>query len=182
MKTLTAAQAATVAGPVSEPQFLVEITLDQPYYWSTRSVREYNGNTYQTGGVQVLRVSDDSCTLRIDNHDWSFTNGALDGDFLRQPVSVLWAYESKAQALYVERGYWEPGYTSEYDDTPPDVIPRFEGIINATPEIGEWITVECSKTPPRFYPFRKLRPPLANHLPSSGYLLTFDGDLLRIEA
>lgn len=181
MRTLTAGQEAAVAGPVFEPQYLIEITLDQPYYWSTRQERQYNGNTYNVGGVQLGRVSGDSCELRLDNHDYAFTRGALDGDYLRQPVRVYWAYGAPTEPLYVERGYWEPGYTAEYDDTAPDVILLFDGIINETPEISEWLSISCTRTPPRLYPFRKLRPPIANFVPVEGYVVQFDGSVLRIE-
>lgn len=181
MRTLTTAQDATVAGPVSEPQYLVEINLDQPYYWSTRASRDYNGETYALGGIQVVRVSPDACELRMDNHDYTYTRGALEGDYLRGEVKVYWAYEAKAEALYVERGYWESGYTAEYDDTSPAPILLFDGVIDATPEIGEWLTIQCTRTPPKLYPFKKLRAPLANFLPSAGYVLQFDGQVLRIE-
>lgn len=286
MKTLSAEQQFVTAGPVTEPQYLVEITLDQPYYWSTRADTEHNGNTYTVGMVQLGNVSGQRAELRVDNHGYSFTQGALDGTFLRQPVRVLWAYGAlpvptaeplEADGEFDSESDWTLGdgwsiasgeayavdpsaeslltaemeplavgedytitlvidalysgsvsvecdgvevisaqtsagtYTGAYVpaaasemlqivasadfqgdiesvsvqqdgavDT-PDPIVIFDGIINATPEIGEWLSVSCSKTPPRLYPFRKLRPPLANFTPSAGYVVEFDGAILRIE-
>lgn len=164
MRTLSTEQAAAVAGPVTEPQYLVEITLDSPRFLSTRATVILSGNTYTTGDLQVGPVRHDSAELMIANHDDSLTAGAEDGAFLRQPVKILWAYGAAT------------GDASE-----PVPITRFEGIISATPEIGEWIKVECSPTPPKLYPFQRLRPPTANFLPSAGYVLAWDGAVLRIE-
>lgn len=181
MRTLDTAQTEAVEKQSTEPQYLIQIDLDQPYYWSTRADTDYNGNTYYAGSVQLVQISDKTCELRIDNHDYSFTRGCLEGDFLRGEVKIYWAYPSALAPLYVQRGYWQPGYTPEPSDTAPDPILLFDGVIDATPEIDAWISVRCTKTPPRLYPFRKLRPPIANFAPTSGYVLEFDGQILRIE-
>lgn len=155
-------QEAAVAGPVTEPQYLIEIELDQPYFFSTRAGVFWDGNAYGAGEVQLGRVSHDSAELTIDNHDFRHTGNALDGYYLGSPVRVLWAYDQDA-------------------DPAPAPIVLFDGIISATPQVGDWLAVSCRRTPPRVYPFTKLRPPLANHLPSAGYMLQFDGRVLRIE-
>lgn len=162
MITLSPEQEAAVAGPVTAPQFLIEIELDQPYFFSTRADVTVDGNTYVAGAVQLGRVSHDSAELMINNHDYRHTGNALDGAYLRSPVRVLWAYDQDA-------------------DPAPAPIVLFEGIISATPQVGNWLSISCRRTPPRVYPFTKLRPPLANHLPSAGYMLQFDGQVLRIE-
>jgi hypothetical protein len=182
VRTLSTAQQAAVDGPVTEPQYIVKIQLDQLYYWSTRSTVVFGGNTYTPGNIQLGRVAQESCEIQVYNTDYGFTRGAQDGDYLRGEVEVYWAYGPKTSPLYVEEGYWEEGYTETYDATTPVAIRLFKGVINSTPDIGEWLRVMCSRTPPRLYPFRKLRPPLANHLPSAGYVLQFDGNVLRIEA
>lgn len=162
MITLSPEQEAAVAGPVTEPQFLIEIELDQPYFFSTRKTVLLGGANYVAGDVRLGRVSRDSAELMINNHDYRHTNDALDGVYMRAPVRILWAYNQDASPA-------------------PDPIVLFEGIISATPQPGEWLSVTCSRTPPGVYPFTKLRPPLANHLPSAGYMLQFDGQVLRIE-
>lgn len=286
MRTLSAEQQFVTDGPVTEPQYLIEITLDQPYYWSTRSDTEHNGNTYTVGAVQLGAVSGDRAELRVDNHGYAYTQGALDGTYLRQPCRVLWAYGAlpvaSAEPVQADESFdadtgwtlgdgWsiatgeayavDPGaeslltasmtplsvgadytitlvidalytgsvsvecdgveviaaqtsagtYAGAYTPVAgaeelqiiassdfqgdlasvsvqqdgavgvPDPIVIFDGIINATPDINEWLSVSCSKTPPRLYPFRKLRPPLANFTPSAGYVVEFDGAILRIE-
>lgn len=162
MITLSPEQEAAVAGPVTAPQFLIEIELDQPYFFSTRADVTVDGNAYVAGDVQLGRVSHDHADLMVINTDYRHTGNALDGVYLRSPVRVLWAYDQDA-------------------DPAPAPIVLFEGIISANPQVGEWLSVTCRRTPPRVYPFTKLRPPLANHLPSAGYMLQFDGQVLRIE-
>lgn len=181
MLTLTTDQQEAVQGPITAPQYLVDIELGAPFHWSTREERIEGGVTYQPGRIRSVSISPRGCTLVVDNHDYVFTNGAIDGAFLRAPVTVWWAYGARPGALYAEEGYWESGYTSG-PGTQPAVIQRFSGIVDATPEIGEWMTVECTWSPPRRYPFRRLRPPIANWLPSPGYVVEFDGGILRIDS
>ena len=286
MRTLSAEQQFVTSGPVTEPQYLIEITLDQPYYWATRRQAVLNGNTFTVGRVQLAQVSGSRAELRVDNHDYTYTNGALDGDYLRQPVRIWWAYDAlpvptalplTADGEFASGDGWTLGdgwgigggevyavdpvgaaelsaqleplavgasytvtlvidavysgtvsvqcggaevvapqsaagiYSAAYVPAAageqlaivasvdfmgdvstvlvqqdgavatPEPILVFDGIINATPEISEWLSISCTKTPPRLYPFRKLRPPLANFTPSAGYVVEFDGAILRIE-
>jgi hypothetical protein len=279
VRTLTAGQQAAVAGPVTEPQYLVYIELDQPYYLSDRMPVMFDGNLYQPGSLQIDRVAHDAAELKIDNHDYHLTNGALDGSYMRGAVEVYWAYPGPSAPSPITNGDfasdegwtlgdgWSidtgeayavdpsgtsslsqtgnftiaypytvtldvdsvdagevsvvvggveviapqtaPGqYSGTYSATPgaelveivasedfsgvitsigveisdPTPIKKFSGLIYGTPQISEWLSISARRTPPRLYPFVKLRPPLANHLPSAGYVLQFDGAVLKIEA
>lgn len=181
MISLSAAQQAAVDGPATLPQFLVEIQLEQSHYYSTRAERAYNGNTFIPGHVRLGRVTPDRAELWINNADYIHTDNALDGVYMRNSVKIWWAYDAAHAPRYVQKGYWQAGYTAEPDDTEPAPLLRFEGIISATPEIDNWISIVAERTPPRRYPFARLRPPFANHLPSVGYTLQFDSQVLRIE-
>lgn len=181
MRDLTPEQQAAVAGPVTEPQYLVYIELDQPYYLSTRSEVDFGGNTYIPGRLQLNKVAQESCDLLVDNTEYLFTQGAQNGEYLRNPVEVYWAYGPRRGVRYVKPGYWKAGYTVESDETVPGAQLIFRGVVNSTPSISEWLSVQCARTPPRLYPFRKMLPPHANFLPSAGYVLPFDGNVIRIE-
>jgi hypothetical protein len=143
----------------------------------------FEGNLYEAGSLQLGKVTHDSAELKISNHDFSLTNGALDGTYLRAAVKVWWAYSGVYVGEYVDAGYVDEGYAKGAGDSfLTDPILRFSGLIYATPTIKEWLSITARRTPPKMYPNVKLRPPLANHLPSGGYVLPFDGAILKIEA
>lgn len=182
MITPTPQQSAAISGPVNAPNFLISIELDVPYHWATRQSMMLGDTLYEAGNVQLRRISPDQVDLRVENDGYRHTQNAMSGVYLRSRVSVRWAYAEKREPQYVEPGYWQHGYTDdpEMPGAPQD-FPQFEGIIYGIPEVDEWLTIIARREPPRLYPFQKLVPPIANHLPSTGYVLQFDGQAFRIE-
>ena len=181
MIILTTAQAATVAGPVSEPRYIVDIELDQPYHLSTRDDVSVNDALYTAGTLKLGKVSEETAELQIENFSYQHTQNAIAGVYMRNPVKIWWAYSAKEAAYYVQQGYWQEGYIEEPDSTEPGVILMFEGIISGTPDIDEWLSITAKRSAPKLFPFAKIRPPVANHAPNAGYSVPFDGALLKIE-
>lgn len=180
MINLTTAQAATVAGPVSEPQYLVTVDLDTEYNYTTRDEVATDDRLFIRGGIRRLSVSNGRAEFGFYNEDFQHTQNVINGIYRNNPVSVWWAYGAKQLAHYVEVGYWEEGYTEGPDDTTPGRILIFTGVIDQVSfdDECEWLRI----TAKRMFPTRtRLLPPFANFLPSAGYVLQFDGQILKIE-
>lgn len=163
----TPEQDAQVDGPITEPCYAIEINLDAPTYWSTRQDLEFDGMVFLGGYIQEnsLKIANDELRLSFYNEDFRHTNNARSGIYARSRVRVWWAY----------------GIGSDSGETYPDPILMFDGFIYETPSIDEWISVVAAQTPPKRFPSPRLRPPFANHLPTAGYTVQFDGAVLRVE-
>lgn len=181
MRTLTPAQEAAVAGPVTAPCYLLEVSLDEMHYWSTRNQIEHDDNTFVPAQIQLGRMSNNEVQFSFYNADYQWTQGCVDGVYLRKVVRVWWAYGPHHAPLYVNTGYWDDGYTEEPDTTAPDPILLFDGLIYSFPTIDDWVTIVARRTPPRLFPNLIMRPPFANFLPAPGYTVTFDGSILQIQ-
>lgn len=181
MRQLGPNQRAVVEAQSTEPNYLIEIDLEETHYWSTRDVRSFLGNVFEPGFVSMGRVANGELSLSFWNGDYQYTESAVDGGFLRNGIKVWWAYGEKDTARYVEEGYWEEGYVEEPGTAPPAPILIFDGFIYSTPRIDQWIDIIARPTPPKFYPDRIIRRPIANFLPSPGYSIEFDGAILQIE-
>lgn len=181
MRDLTALQEQSVSGIVTAPMFFVQIDLDERLHLSTRDSLAWQGQFFSGGKLRLGKVTHSTAELQIDNHDYRYTAGALAGNYMRGEVRVWWAYEGTIQDHYVKPGYWAAGYTKGPGDKVLNPIPIFSGLIYATPNIGEWLDITAHRLAPRLFPFRKLRPPLANHTPSAGYVINFDGAVLTVE-
>src|SRR5690606_693390 len=112
MKPFKPAQENAIAGPITTPQYLVYIELDQPYYWSTYADVTAMGQDWSRSGVRVGNVSGSSASLMVENDDYLDTENALSGAYQRGEVRIYWAY-TIPDSPYVEEGYWEEGYVSD---------------------------------------------------------------------
>src|SRR5690606_26140313 len=93
------------------------------------------------------------------SEDYAHTNNARNGAYARKRVRVWWA----------------DGHGDDPEGDYPAPILLFDGFIYETPTIDNWIEVVAGQTPPEKFPAARLRPPFANHLPSAGYTVQFDG-------
>ena len=165
MITTSSSQDVQVDGPITEPCYVMQIDLDQPYLWSTRQRVEFDDMTFEPGSIQWGHLKNDELSFSFWNEDYRHSDNARSGAYARKRVRVWWAY----------------GHGDDSDETYPDPILRFDGYINATPVIDSWISVIASQVPPKKFPSARLRPPFANHLPVAGYPVPFDGAILRVE-
>ena len=179
MRTLSTVQAAQVAGPVTTPQYLIVLSLDQDYYLSTRkSVGWFGVEWVADGRVEVESVSPDEATIRLDNLSFEHTANILAGAYAGNVLSVLQGYTTE-DVPYIDSDYWAADYVDSGDLMQPIVL--FSGVIHSFPAIDSQVVIRAKRLPPKRYPFTRLRPPIANHLPGDGYVVTFDGDTLTVE-
>mgnify|MGYP001075937569 CR=1 FL=1 len=181
MKELSAAQLAVTAGPVTAPCYLIEIELDQPYYLSTRQQTVHEGQTFVPGSIKLGQISLEGASLAVDNRNDRHTAAAMDGDYMRKRVRIWWAYGDTLGVPYAEAGYWDEGYTDDPETLSAAPILCFDGIIYATPQVGDWMTIDARREPARLYPTERVRAPKANFVPRSGYTFTFDGGTYIVE-
>lgn len=181
MIDLTPEQEGAVSGPITEPQYLMQIDLDQPYFWSTRQNATFNDDQFVRSELQLGQITNDTANFQFRNEGCKFSAAAEDGVFHRNRVRIWWAYGPKPGVYYVDPGYWDPGYTVEPDSDVPDPILLFDGLIYSMPVIDDWISVVARRTAPTLFPRKIIRPPIANHLPSPGYSVAFDGAILQIQ-
>lgn len=181
MRELSPEQQATTESPGTEPRYLVFVQLDEEYRLSTRETVMLNDEIYQHGDINIDRVSSDTCQFQVRNTDYRHTRNAMKGAYLRNRVMVYWAYGAAPGAHYVTPGYWEEGYTEAPSEDMPEAFLMFDGIIEGTPSVDAWLTINAQKEAPRRWPAVRIKPPFANHAPSAGYVIQFDGQALRIE-
>lgn len=180
MRHLLPSQLAEVNGETGIlPVFLVEITLDQQYRFSTRQALNWNGFSWTNGSLFVDEANGESASIRIENVDSRFSLGALAGDYSRNPVKIWWGYGVGTPIPYVVDGYVEPGYVvGTLED---DVELLFSGFISSIPQIDGWMTVAANRTTVRGFPKKRVRAPLANHAAVDGAVLVFGGVSHRLE-
>jgi hypothetical protein len=181
MRMLSPAQLASTAQAGTEPRFFVFLELDQEYRLSTRENATLNGDLYTSGQIRIDSVSGDACQLAIYNEDYRHTLNALNGAYLRNRVRVYWAYGEDPRARYVTAGYWNEGYTDGPNEDLPAAFLLFDGIIDGTPFVDNWMNISARKDTPKRWPAVRIKPPFANHAPSAGYVIQFDGQALRIQ-
>lgn len=161
------------------PVFLVEVTLDQPYQFSTRQSLSWDGKDWIRGSLFVDDVDGESATIRIENIDNRFSLGAISGDYSRNPIKIWWGYGVGQPIPYVESGYVVPGYVN--GPLTDDVELLFSGTISSTPKVDGWMTIQANRTTVRGYPKKRVRPPLANHAAVEGAVVVFGGVSHRLE-
>lgn len=186
MRDLTTTQEQVYSGSNVQRQLLIEVELDQMYYFSTRADQfSYDGNLYLAGFVRrpLGIVSSELAEFAIWNTNFEHTKNAKNGAYRQGYVRVMDGRGSKHTIPYVELGYHEEGYIE--GSTPNDVpepITLHEGIIySTTPTIEGWLEIVSKPDPFNYYPSAKLRPPFANHLPMDGDTFEFDGAIMTIE-
>lgn len=182
MRTIDPYHNVVIDRDITAPTYLVAIVLNDPMNLSTREGVDSGGIWWESSKLQVNSVGIDTATLRIDNHDYAFTAGAMTGAYLRKPVKIYSAYSLPRHMFrpYFEPGYFDVGYFIEvYAAT---AVLLFDGYITDTPDIGEWLTIEATRSLPKKYPSVIIRKPLANHLPATGMVIEWDGETYRIEA
>lgn len=156
MRTLDPDQLALVEAQSTKPNYGIRVELDQPHTWFTNE----SGELLENGRVRLDSISGEEVRFSFWNLDYQWTQNAINGVYLRRPVSVFWTY---------------------FADPEPSAIQLFEGFIYSMPSIGEWIEVVAQATPPKLYPSLIVRQPQANFLPPAGYSVEFDGAILQIE-
>lgn len=182
MRTVLPLASGSIDRIITEPRYLIQLELDRVINVSTHDDLSIDGISWVQGEVQFMNASDTGAVFRIYNTNYKYTEGAVRGSYHLKPVTIY--------AAYPRHGEWAP-YIDDPDYVDPvyfvytDAVAFFEifsGRIAEITEIGEWLTIRCEKNETTRYPKVKLRSPLANHLPSPGTLIQWQGSTYRIEA
>ena len=184
MRDLDIYQSDAVDRNVTAPRYLVRLHLEDPMHLSTRDTLVYAGAVWVQSDIRIGRVSELTATLSVRNTDWIFSANAFRGEYTYRPVEILFAYPYiEAPPPYFPEGYLDFPI-EEYVQSPDmvDIITLFAGHISDINSIGDWLEVTAVRTEEKRYPSVKIRPPLANHLPAPGQIITWKGQTYRIDA
>lgn len=161
------------------PCYLIEMKLGVDRKFSTGQEYELNGETYEAGQVQKLRLTQSSAQFGVINDNYAHTTPALNGNYQRAPVKVYWATGFPISPPIVQPGYVADGYYN-LDDRPAPVL-LFDGNLDQFTQITTVLGVKATRSAVRSYPKLRVLPPLANYVRSEGALIEFGGNVLRLQ-
>lgn len=179
MKELTPEVIETLAGPVVEPCFLIEIELDDVMHLSTRQRFEYGGITYEPGLVQGLHISQSEASFGLVNEGYKHTTPALTGAYQRAPVRVWWTDGAEPTPLLVDDGYFSEDYYDADGRQAPTLV--FRGNVMQFSQITSVLGVVATRSAARRYPTQRVLPPIANFVRPEGAVLQFGTTTFRLE-
>lgn len=169
-----------LSGPVIEPCFLIEITLDETLHLSTRQRYEYQGITYEPGLVLGLSLDIDRVAFEIINQDYQHTNSVLLGHYQRAPVRVWWVEGLEPRRPLIQPGYVAPGYYDEDYRYAPTLI--FRGNVSEFNPVDKTLGITATRSASRRYPTKRVLPPIANFTRPEGTVLVLGGSTYRLES
>lgn len=181
MRDVSGGVVESLAGPITRPWFIVDVWFGAPLKLSTRGAAEVDGAAY-VGGVIVDSGADwETCVISLPNVDGALTDVAMTGAWVGAAVRV-------AHVAHLDGGYMDPDYVDDQDDyvdpyafEPLDV---FVGVLDAATDIFPRVRLQCVRAGARsiYVPGIRIAPPVANHCTPAGTLITFDGEIYRVEA
>lgn len=179
MIELTQAQKDRLGKPVTAPCYLVDIELDYKELLSSREAASTASGTYETGRIRINSLNSERAQVQVRNDDYRYTVNALQGVYQRRPISIAWAY-----GYDVSHERWlEDSYDLDYESAPDGSMPivMFDGFITSISDVGEWITIEASRSPVAKYPRTRVTGNTAKNVTPSGSVLVFSGETYRVE-
>lgn len=181
-RTTTAAQDAALDRRITKPVYLVEITIEGQEYLSTNGAREVDGITYASG-VNLRGIQ-----------NWSSAVVTLPPtpERMAQFVSQSWRYgrcrisllPATTYPLLIQPGYVEEGFFIQ-GDVYGETMLLIDGELTSAAMSGEGqieFTVANRISVGRWLPAARIAPPLCNHLPKPGTVITWEGDRYTLEA
>ena len=104
MRTVNATIQAGLDASVTVPVYLVECRMSpSTLYWSTGGALTWNSQSWQTAGLEVIRVNERGGSIRIRNDDNSGASLALNAGFRDIEFRVYQYYNGDAVEVF--RGY-----------------------------------------------------------------------------
>jgi hypothetical protein len=151
----------SVAKTITNPVFLFKIDFGSQYIYATsRETVSYGNNSYSTKGAKILSINATRLKFSLPNFDRSISALALAGQIQGNEVVVYLHYEG-------------------------ETIGRFTGLLDAPSISGDYNSVVISCVSEYAlgtkWPNDRLRPPVANHLPPSGYVVEFSNVKITLE-
>ena len=161
MRTLSAGMLASVAKSITDPVFLVKVDFDSQFIYATsRESITYDTNTYSTVGAEILSIDNTRVRFSLPNFDRAISALALAGQIQGNEVVVYLHYDG-------------------------ETIGRFVGLLDAPEISGDYNTVVFTAVSEYAmgakWPHERLRPPLANHLPPAGTIISAGAITITLE-
>lgn len=182
MRSTTAAQDEVLALRFTRPIYLVEIAIDGQEYLSTNGDVTVGGITYAGADVGLRSVQ-----------NWSSAAVSVLPTPARvaQVVSQSWRY-GRCRISLLPATYYpliiQPGYVEEgfFVQGPQYAEPMLlvDGELTSASLSGDRVefTVASRVSVGRWLPAARIAPPLCNHLPKPGTVITWEGDRYTLEA
>lgn len=153
MRALSSQLLAEVIKTITDPVYLFQVDLGSTViYASSREEIVYNGNTYLTQGAALKSINDRSVSFSIPNFDRSVSAAAFIGQIQNNDCFVYLHYNG-------------------------EVIGRFVGKLDAPNCSGDYNFVDFTAVDAyglnSKWPYKRMQPPVFNHLPSPGTVLKF---------
>lgn len=174
-----------VAADVTDPIYLIEMTLDAPMKLSTRESIAWNGSMWQggsglTGGRASIRAAQDWSTISVslNNGDGALSEFLLSGNWRGQQIKVWQAVLTTG--LYVEDGYVDDGYLDEFS---VDVLQLFDGVLSSASRVYPTVELAARRSVGRgvYVPNLRVAAPVFNHLPAPGSVIPWNGDIYELQ-
>lgn len=151
MRTLTAGMLAEIAKTVTDPVFLIKIDFGSQFiYATTRERVTYDGDSYNYTGAVIRSIDGTRLRFSLPNFDRSMSSLALAGQIQGNSVEVFLHYNG-------------------------ETIGRFVGLLDKPTFSGDYntagFTCISSYSLSNKWPADRLRPPIANHLPTAGTII-----------
>lgn len=151
MRTLTAGMLAAIAKTITNPVFLIQVDFGSKIVRATtREEIIYNTNEYNYVGAQILDINSNRVRFSLLNFDREISALALAGQIQGNAVDIFLHYEG-------------------------ETIGRFSGLLDSPTFSGDYNTAGFSCVSEyslsNKWPADRLRPPVANHLPTAGTVL-----------
>lgn len=151
MRPLSSATQTAVAGPVTQPIYLVLLGFDTPVRLSSRGVVDYDSATWLEASFEL---SDD--TLRIFNESAQIGQIVLTEGTAGRSVKVYQFYDAA------------------------DVLLQFDGEMGEA-RIGEFVDITLKRRPPNRTPRDFVNEPVFSHLPAPGTRIVTPKQTIVIE-
>lgn len=170
MRTLTANQLSEVAKASTAPVYLIWIDVGTGLRFSTRQSVTWDGNSYSGGVARLtnldLRPIRSTITLVAANHDNAVSALVL-GNYVGDQAAKVWAVYGTGASIATA-----------------DPVLIFDGVVERVPK-GDRREVEIilSDASSSGYntPKHVIAPPLCNHIPPQGTVITWGGESFSIE-
>jgi len=161
MRTLSSTFLASVSKTITDPVFLIKIDFGSQFvYASSREAIVYDGNNYNFLGAQIISIDSTRVEFSLPNFDRAISALALAGQIQGNSVTVYLHYDG-------------------------ETITRFTGLLDTPNIVADYNTMRFSCVSEYAtnskWPFDRLRPPIANHLPPPGTIIIIGNVTITLE-
>jgi len=182
LRNLSESQLVTLKGSATKPLFLIELDFDSPEHLSTNGDITINGNTYIGGDVGISSVADwTSATIKLSPSPTRVqivVTGGWQGNPCKIYLVPVQNNQQIMQAGYVQSGYAQDGLTVE------DPILLLDGVLTSANIQSKGVDVAVSHKAlvGKWTPRLRITSNIANHLPSNGSVVVWEGDNYILES